>query len=95
MLAEDRAVAHRYGEVIRVEITESAPGEGYLYAFTWRGMRYPVVDIVGNWHLQDKWWERERQSDRHYWRVQTPDFGVYELYHDAVSGVWVLDVVQD
>jgi hypothetical protein len=72
-----------------------APGEGYLHAFTWRGVRYPVADLLGSWHLQDKWWEREGHSDRRYWRVQTPDFGVYELYHDAVSGAWVLDVVQD
>jgi hypothetical protein len=88
-------VAHRYGEVIRVEISKTAPGEGCLDAFSWRGVRYPVAAILGSWHLQNRWWDREHHSDRHYWRVQTPDFGVYELYHDAACGVWVLDVVQD
>jgi hypothetical protein len=88
-------MAHRYGEVIRVNIAKTAPGEGSLHAFTWRGVRYRVQDILDSWHLQDKWWDRERHTDRHYWRVQTLDFGVYELYHDTVSGVWVLDVVQD
>jgi hypothetical protein len=88
-------MAHRYGEVIRVEISRTAPGEGYLHAFTWRGVRHPVAGILGSWHLLTRWWDPERHSDCHYWRVQTPDFGVYELYHDQVSGMWVLDVVQD
>jgi hypothetical protein len=58
-------------------------------------VRYSVVEILGSWHLQTRWWNREHHSDRHYWRVQKPYCGVYALYHDAMSGVWVLDVVQD
>jgi Family of unknown function (DUF6504) len=88
-------VAHRYGDFVRVEIEQTKPGEGILHAFTWRGVRSPVAEVLSRWHLRDRWWDRERHSDRHYWRVQTPDYGVFELYHDSVSGVWILDVVQD
>jgi hypothetical protein len=88
-------VAHRYSEPIRVELEQVAGGDSLLHAFSWRGVRYPVVEILSTWHLQARWWDREHHSDRHYWRVQTPDFGVYELYHDAVGDVWVLDTVLD
>ncbi len=47
------SMAHRYNAVIRVELDETAPGEGVLRAFTWRGVRYPVAEIRDSWHLQD------------------------------------------
>jgi hypothetical protein len=35
-------------------------------------------------------------SNRWYYRVQTPDFQVAELYRDTAAGdVWVLDRVHD
>jgi hypothetical protein len=54
-------MSRRYGEVVSVEITKTAPGEGYLYAFTWRGVSYPVAEILGDWHLQTRWWDSERR----------------------------------
>jgi hypothetical protein len=87
-------VAHRYGDPIRVELEQAASGESLSRAFTWRGLRYPIMEILSTWHLQDKWWSTHR-SDRLYYRVETPDHGVYELYEDRISGAWVLDVVQD
>lgn len=88
-------MAHRYGEVIRVDMEPTQPGAGILHRFIWRGRAYPVTAILSQWHLRDRWWDQERHSDRRYFRVETPDHGVYELYLDTVSGVWVLDVVQD
>jgi hypothetical protein len=54
----------------------------------------------------DRWWvspvyaafdEDERgPSNRWYYRVQTPDFQVADLYRDTAAGdVWVLDVMHD
>jgi hypothetical protein len=58
-------------------------------------VRYEVAEILSTWHLGPvRYWERDHHFNRHYWRVQRSDFGVNELYHDAVSGAWVLDVVQ-
>ncbi len=89
-------MAHRYCDRIRVDIEPMRePGHSVLRAFTWRGVRYPVAEILGSWHLRDRWWDPERHSDRLYYRVQTPDFQVFEVYYDRLPGVWVLDVVQD
>jgi hypothetical protein len=52
-------MAHRYQDLISVEMSKTAPGEGVLHAFTWHGVRYPVAEILGSWHPQDKRWDRE------------------------------------
>jgi hypothetical protein len=43
----------------------------------------------------DRWWDVQRHANRTYWRVVTADFQVFELYQEASTGAWVLDVVQD
>jgi hypothetical protein len=50
-------------------------------------VRYPVEEILSTWHLRARWWDSPQHRDRQYWRVQTPDFGVYELYHDQANDV--------
>jgi Domain of unknown function (DUF6504) len=87
-------VAHRYGALIQVD-SSWVDGERELRAFAWRGVRYPVAQMLGSWHLQTRWWDREQHSDRLSYRVETADYGVYELSFDQVRGAWVLDVVQD
>jgi hypothetical protein len=60
-------------------------------AFTWRDHTYHVT-VIGHWHLRDRWWDVDKQSDRLYYRVQAPDLQAFELYRDTVSaGLWVLD----
>jgi hypothetical protein len=88
-------MAHRYGDPIRIEHVTTESGESIVRAFLWRGRRYPIVQILESWHLQDKYWDPAQHSDRLYYRVETPDHGVYEIYLDMVSGAWVLDKVQD
>jgi hypothetical protein len=69
--------------------------DGQPRAFTWRHTTYHV-QVIAEWHLMDRWWDRERQADRTYYRVLTADHQVFELYRDAAQGdVWVLDKVQD
>jgi hypothetical protein len=45
--------------------------------------------MLSSWHLQDRWWERERRSVSHPWRVQGRDFGVYDLEHAAAREAWL------
>jgi len=84
-------VGHRYGIPIRVE----TDCDGLPTAFTWRTVTYHV-QVIGRWHLSDRWWEHERESDRWYYRVITADLQVFEIYRDITSkGLWVLDKVMD
>lgn len=86
-------MAHRYAEAVRVTLAQedSTPRPT---TFTWRGRRY-FVDVIGTWHLCSHWWNAGKSSDRTYYRVLSSTQGVYELYFDAVSRVWVLDCVLD
>ncbi len=49
----------------------------------------------GRWTLATKWWEPAQQVRRSYYRVTTRDHQVFELFHDDLRGVWVLDGVLD
>jgi hypothetical protein len=94
-------MAHRYGLPIRVEID----GTGQPTSFVWRGETWHC-EVIGSWHLMDRWWVSpvhatfdggERgPSNRWYYRVQTPDSEVADLYRNSAAGdVWVLDRVHD
>ncbi len=78
-------MAHQYREIIHVE-----HAGGKRVTFTWREREY-AGDIIAMWHLRDRWWEQERESDRKYLRILTDDHQVFELYRDGVPGIWVLD----
>ena len=94
-------MAHRYGLPIAVDVG----ADGAPLAFTWRGERYPVLQVLSRWHLLDRWWvspvsvalghEARGPSDRTYYRLLVPNQQIFEVYYDAASHVWVLDVVQD
>lgn len=83
-------MTRRYHEPITVVVKQ-----GQLTAFTWRQRRYTVATVLGTWRLATRWWQPGALVDRHYHRVQTPDWQIFELYHDADSGAWMLDVCQD
>ena len=77
---------------------EVAP-DGSPLAFTWHDVTYRVT-VIGKWHLMDRWWQvtgENGRSSRYYWRVQTRDFQVFELYLDVAQRPpqWVLDIIQD
>lgn len=44
-----------------------------------------VVTVIGRWHLQVRWWDRERQSGRQYYRVQCADLQTFDLYHELTT----------
>lgn len=78
----------RYGDPITVTLSDGQPA-----AFTWHGQRVRV-HVIGRWRLRARWWESAPAAERMYYRVQTADWRVFELYVDA-AGAWVLDVCHD
>lgn len=100
-------MARRYGESVAVITREDSPGEPS--AFTWRGVTYHVR-VIGTWRLATRWWADELGGsgetgapgaavDRVYFRVQTADQQVFELYQEKTKpesvARWVLDVCLD
>jgi len=75
--------------------------QGQLTAFTWRAATYPVR-VIDMWRLATRWWEPGEAADRTYYRCETADYHIFELYYEATPRVsipdnkrWVLDVCQD
>src|SRR5262249_48405451 len=90
-------VDHQYLRPIPVVVRDGLPAE-----FRWRGVDYEVAEVLSVWRLRDRWWVspmetdfRKAGSDRTYYRVRCPDQQVFDIHHDAVSGLWVLDRVHD
>jgi len=77
----------RIGLPVKVKVDAA----GLPVRFTWRRRAYHV-QVIGRWHLSDRWWDRERQSNRLYYRVQCADLQAFDLYRETTSaGLWVLD----
>jgi len=68
-------------EPIEVETTESVAGRKEPAAFTWRGTRYVIEEIVSAWtdagSPTRKWYQRRY---RNYYRVRADDGKLYEIY---------------
>ena len=45
-------MAHRYRDPVPVERGE----DGLPTSFVWRGKTYVVKEVLGKWHLMDRWW---------------------------------------
>lgn len=83
-------MSKRYDEQVRVEVERDA---GMPSAFSWRDRRYAVVDVIGRWRIEGRWWADGR--DREYWRVETSGGAVYDLYLDHRADRWHLERVWD
>ena len=72
--------------------------------------QWPVSEVLATWHLMDRWWVRpvdpatatyslgHGEQDWTYYRVCCRDSAgeqVFDLFHDAVTNQWVLDVAHD
>jgi hypothetical protein len=63
--------------------------------FVWRETTYSGR-IIHSWNLRARWWEPDRFSDRTYFRLETRDHQVFDLYHDAAKdGLWILSRILD
>ena len=59
-------MAKRYHETVEVE----AP-DGQIEAFTWRGRRFAVRQVLGRWRETGEWWDSG--SDRPWAGAQTAE----------------------
>ena len=63
--------------------------------WTWRDATY-TGHVLSWWKLSDKWWDADRYSDRTYYRMETRDHQIFELYRDAAKDrLRVLARIQD
>jgi hypothetical protein len=61
----------------------------------WREATYTGC-VLSWWKLSDQWWDADCYSDRTYYRMETKDHQIFELYRDAAKdGLWVLARIQD
>ena len=98
MRCERRVEVKRYREGLEdVEVVADAPA-----AFTWRGRRYRVEQVLGHWYEDEAWWRRaggvpERIERTDLWRLEagdgTPSRGVYEVVRRGST--WRLDRIWD
>lgn len=61
--------------------------------FGWHRHWYKVRNIIEQWSDTGRWWEGE--SEKIFYRLQTTEDGVYELYHDLRQNQWRLYRVLD
>ena len=85
---EAATVTKRFDEQISVERDDGMP-----CAFEWRGRRYEVVDVIGKWRIEGRWWTDGR--DREYWRVEARGGAVWDLYHDRAAERWHMERLWD
>jgi hypothetical protein len=86
--SEVRHVTKRFDEEIRVERDAGMPS-----VFEWRGRRYDVVDVIGRWRIEGRWWADGR--DREYWRVEARGGAVWDLYFDRGRDRWHMERLWD
>jgi hypothetical protein len=87
-LHDGHTVTKRFDEEVRVERDAGMPA-----VFEWRGRRYEVVDVIGRWRIEGRWWADGR--DREYWRVEAKGGAVWDLYFDRQRDRWHMERLWD
>jgi hypothetical protein len=62
--------------------------------FEYRGKRYTVDEIVSQWAVESRWWDRRTAVSRRCFRVLARD-GVWDLAYDRAREEWMLTGVVD
>ncbi|HLT58293.1 MAG: DUF6504 family protein [Limnochordales bacterium] len=70
-----------------------ALAQGRLARFRWQDRIYRVTRIVDQWSYLGRWWAGE--GEWRFYRVETADGGLFELYWDAAADQWRLYRVYD
>jgi hypothetical protein len=81
----------------RVEVpvpVEWDPERGRPASFIRKGKRYEVDQVVTQWAVDTRWWDRERTVSRRCFRVIARG-GVYDLAYDRIGEQWLLVGVVD
>ncbi|HEY8414376.1 MAG TPA: DUF6504 family protein [Thermaerobacter sp.] len=75
-----------------VEVT--ADRDGRPLAFTWRGRRHVIEEVLEAWKELGEWWDQDPAEDRSVFRVQAGGC-VYELDYRRPQGRWFLYCIFD
>ena len=81
----------------RIEVpvpVEWDPERGRPRSFIRKGKRYEVDQVVTQWAVDTRWWDRERAVSRRCFRVIARG-GVYDLAYDRLGEQWLLVGVID
>jgi hypothetical protein len=63
--------------------------------FVWHEVTYGGR-VLSRWKLSDKWRDADTYGDRTYYRLETQDHQIFELYQGSAKyGLWVLSHAQD
>jgi hypothetical protein len=81
-------MAKRYDDDVQVQEDAGMPA-----AFAWRGKTYKVIDVIGRWVIEGRWWADGRE--REYWRIEANGGAVWDLYHDRRARRWHLERLWD
>ena len=63
-------------------------------SFIRKGKRYEIDQVVTQWAIDTRWWDRERAVSRRCFRVIARG-GVYDLAYDRLGEQWLLVGVVD
>ena len=77
----------RFDEEIRVERDAWMPAR-----FEWRGRHYDVVDVIGKWRIEGRWWDDGRDRETGGWRRAG---AVWDLYFDRQRDLWHMERLWD
>lgn len=97
-------MSKRYEEPIDVETTG-----GSVEAFSWRGKRYRIRQVLGRWREAGGWWSSDDDADRPWLSGDAREIiridaipitsgrahGTYEIACNLRSGAWTLFRVLD
>jgi cell division septal protein FtsQ len=68
-------------------------GKDLPESFSWRGKTYTVRTVLETWKDTGRWWEGE--PAKLFYRVETADNGLWEIYLDTAAQSWHLYKVYD
>ena len=71
------------------EIKVSSDTRGMPLSLTRNRKRERITGIYEHWRIADEWWDREIQRD--YFRIETSEGVVLDIYHDMAANLWYLD----
>lgn len=76
---------------VKIEVVTDE--EGRPRSFTWDNSSEEVVAICNSWRVDTDWWKR--RISRAYYKVETRDGLLCDLYLDNVKGKWYLERIYD
>lgn len=80
---------------VEVPVTVEWDAErGRPHLFLRKGKRYEIDQLVSQWAVDIRWWDRERAVSRRCFRVIARG-GVYDLAYDRIGEQWLLVGVID